>query len=175
MKAPDAKKLRQVLKSLGNPYAFIEYEEDLRIEEQASPAPDAVASMPLRHLQNPYATLYYKPPSSTDDAPPAEVAMRLEANVSDISRTEFRRRCASIFRRYVPKLEGRNLREHYKEFILRNEGRPGRLRSLLVAALEKYDLSTTPGIAPQFNREGGGFSEEKLRKIEERVLRTHGG
>jgi hypothetical protein len=130
----------------GNPYAKLSIlDEDLALEAQAATA--TASDIETESLS----------------VPP-----------SGLSQLAFRQLCTAIFRRYIPSLEQGKLRPHHREFIARNESQPPQIRRMLVAALQKYDLGSTPGLAPQFNRESNGFTEAKLKNIEETVLRSEG-
>ena len=184
-------KLRALLKKLGNPYAFDVYEAELRREAEADHAlvlvldQSTVAQLSqaddgLRITENPYATTYFRPPAdllSPDAQLPASASATGDASPSDtggISKDAFVKRCRAIFARYVPSVAGGKLSLHQRAFIARNEGRSPRSRKMLVAALERYDLASMPGLTPQFNRERGGFSEAKLNAIEAEVLKICG-
>lgn len=84
----------------------------------------------------------------------------------DLSKTEFRSACRAIFRYYIPAIENGRLRAHHREFITRNESCSGEKRFRLHAELKRYDLSSIPGIIPQFNRERDALTDAKLREIE---------
>jgi hypothetical protein len=66
----------------------------------------------------------------------------------------------------MPALEKGRLRDHHRDFIVRNESRSPETRHRLLALLAKYDLATHPGLTGQFNRERDVFTEQKLRTIE---------
>jgi len=88
-----------------------------------------------------------------------------------LSKTDFRSECIRIFLPYVPPHLPRRIPQHQRDFIARNERRSGKARYRLVESLRRYDLSTTFGIAPQFNREHSqGLSEKKLRQLESQVV-----
>ncbi len=71
---------------------------------------------------------------------------------------------------YVPPHLPHRLPQHQRDFIARVERRSGKARHNIVEAVRRYDLSTTPGIAQQFNREHSDhWDERKLRAIEAQI------
>ncbi|MGH9419643.1 MAG: hypothetical protein ACRD3J_06700 [Thermoanaerobaculia bacterium] len=129
---------------------------------------------PLYRIGNPYATLAAW--DGSDDAsaivPSADAdshidTVRPETFKEFLSKADFRSECIRIFLPYVPSHLPRRVSQHQRDFIARNERRSGKARYCLVKELRRYDLSTTHGIAPQFNREHSQeLSEQKLREIE---------
>ena len=160
--------IRAARKLLGNQYAYIEY-----LEAPEEPAP---ARSTLHLSENPYATLAQW---DGNDAPSAELAgetvptpvVALQQTFREfLSKADFRSECIRIFMPYVPPYQAQRIPQHQKDFIARNERRSGKARYRLVEAIRRYDLSTTPGIRPQFNREHPeDLSERKLRQIEAQV------
>jgi hypothetical protein len=163
--------IRAARKLLQNPYAHVE-----RLEEEAELSA-AVVRSPLHRTEDPYATLASW--NGEDDAP---VALSPEAQVVSVqrpatttireflSKADFRSECTRIFLPYVPPHLPRRVPQHQKDFIARNEQRSGKVRYRVAEALRRYDLSTTPGIAPQFNREHQDrWDEQKLRQIEAQI------
>lgn len=132
----------------------------------------------LSRLQNPYARLAFEGadaplPASAEDSvgnDPAKsstgFAASRKASLPSVSKVEFRRRCRLIFSQYIPALERGKIRSHHRDFISRNESRTPEERGMILEALQRYDLSTIPGLSAQFNRERDPFTERKLRKIE---------
>ena len=156
--------IRAARKLLQNPCAFI---EDLEEEAEAI---EASERSPLHRTQNPYATLAAWDGSDAH-ALREERATTVLAQAATfkefLSKADFRSECIRIFLPYVPPHLPRRVPQHQRDFIGRNERRSGKVRHRLAAALRRYDLSTTPGIAPQFNREHQDhWDERKLRVIE---------
>jgi hypothetical protein len=155
--------VRAAFARMGNPYVF---------DECQYPDEDAIKQFferraYLRVLEDPYASLV------VDDRAPvmASASAKLEApreqsGQRGCSKAEFRARCRTIFGGYMPALEKGRLREHHRDFIVRNESRDPQVRSRLLSLLARYDLSTHPGLTGQFNRERDVFTEQKLRSIE---------
>jgi hypothetical protein len=83
-----------------------------------------------------------------------------------LSKTEFRSACRAVFGNYIPAIENGRLRAHHREFITRNESCSGEKRFRLYSELKRYDLTSIPGITPQFNRERDAFTGAKLQEIE---------
>ena len=83
-----------------------------------------------------------------------------------LSKTEFQSACRAIFRHYIPAIENGRLRGQHREFITRNESSSGEKRFRLYSELRRYDLSSIPGINPQFNRERDALTGAKLRELE---------
>jgi len=163
--------IRAARKLLENPYAHVEHREE---EAELSAA---AARSPLHRTEDPYATLAGW--DGEDDAPVAPLS---EAEVAAVqrpaattireflSKSDFRSECTRIFLPYVPPHLPRRVPQHQKDFIARNEQRSGKVRYHVAEALRRYDLSTTPGIAPQFNREHQDhWGEQKLRQIEAKI------
>lgn len=118
----------------------------------------------IRALEDPYASL------SVDDVPtvPRGVGQSRPRAVARLtcSKAEFQARCRAIFAGYMPALERGRLRDHHRDFVLRNESRSPDMRYRLLAQLSKYDLSAHTGLTGRFNRERDVFTEQKLRAIE---------
>lgn len=182
-------KVRARLRLGENPYAFIEY-QDGGLTEAPNRGRRGVGldPKPNRHhdgqrdlfAQPPPAPANHNPFSGRSGNPYARIAQSHEdeargerppvnAKLQPLSKLDFRRRCTEIFRQYIPDLEGGGLRTYMRDFITRNEGRPSHVRSLLIKALSKFDLSDLSATTPLFNREDEVLSEEKLRAIERSV------
>ena len=138
---------------------------------------------PLHTTNNPYATLYYGGEDEVGESVPVprksgalqrrEMSPRRIARQhagGTVSKADFIKRCKSIFARYMPAAEAGQIRPHHREFIERNCDRDGASRLLLLTELKRYDLSEKAGLRPQFNREDFGFTEKKLKVIEDRAL-----
>jgi hypothetical protein len=166
---------------LENPYAYIEDLEDwvdapdvFRAEPVVfAPKPTAAReahivprnealTQSIPYLSgNPYASLAS---GDEEEDRPAEKPRSLR---EEISKADFRSECTRIFMPYIPPHLPRRMLQHHRDFIARNERRSPNERYRVLAGLKRYDLSSTPGITPQFNRElRGELSEEKLRRIE---------
>jgi hypothetical protein len=169
---------------LENPYAYI---EDL---EEGIDAPDVFRAEPIVFAPRRLAAsdTSVLPSHSNDTAPsPLYVSGNPYASIGssdeletesrrhkgrgtlreEISRTDFRSECTRIFMPYIPPHLPRRILQHHRDFIARNERRSPGERYRVVAELRRYDLSSTPGIVPQFNRElRTDLTEEKLRRIE---------
>jgi hypothetical protein len=127
-----------------------------------------------RDLENPYAKL-----SMVDD-PPDSVAMgaqpvsiRTKEVVRKAPKALFKSECKRLFSQYMPAVEQGKLRQHYKDFITRNEDQTAEKRGALLAALARYDLASS-GYRSQFNRERASLTESKLRTIERQVEQDDG-
>jgi transposase len=156
------------LKRLGNPYASLQDAGDVGQEALT------VTSRLSHDVQEPYVRHPYAFASmEADGIPIAAVAVRPPTAfiVGTASKAEFRAKCRRIFEQYIPALEKGRLREHHRDFILRNESRSAATRYLLLRGLEKYDLSTVPGLRAHFNRERESLTAEKLKQIERMVDR----
>jgi hypothetical protein len=68
-----------------------------------------------------------------------------------------------------PEVEKRRIRDHHRDFILRNELSSATKRYRVLQELRRYDLSAVHGIQAHFNRERDVFTEAKLRSIENDV------
>lgn len=156
--------IRAIRKRLEDPYA---YAEDL--EEHSRSA--------LYRSGNPYATLAGWDgvedgvPSEPVVAPRAKAPSALRQSTKvELSKADFRAECQRIFLPYVPPHLPRRIPQHQRDFIARNERRSPGVRFRLAQSLKRYDLSSTPGISPQFNRELPiEISELKLRRLEAEV------
>jgi hypothetical protein len=156
--------IRAARRLLQDPYAYIEDLED---------GAEAAARSPLHLTENPWATL-----AALDGDETAEIALALSSQPTVatptvrefLSKSDFRSECIRIFLPYVPPHLPRRAPQHQRDFIARNEQRPGKARFQLIKALRRYDLSSTPGIAPQFNREHTNqWDDRKLRQIEAQI------
>lgn len=159
--------IRAARMRLGNPYAFI---EDLEEEAEARAAPLRSA---LHRSENPYASLAAWDGDDGDrqqKAPAQPLTLRPATIHEYLSKEDFRAEANRIFMSYVPPHLPRRLPQHQRDFIARNKTRSGKARHRIAQALRRYDLSTTPGIAQQFNREyKDHWDERKLRAIEAQV------
>jgi len=172
-----------------DPYAFVEFEEEYLAESSPRRQPLAGADLKASRHQDrqhdlfaaPTPPLAYNPLAVPSGNPYARIAQSCEddenagqtqadAKSRSLSKLEFRRRCASLFRQYIPDLEGGSLRRYMRDFIARNEPRSARIRYRLVQGLSKFDLSDLTSATPLFNREDESLSEQKLRDIERRAL-----
>lgn len=145
------------------------------------PLPSPQLDLNLLPAQQPSGNPYASLSESDDGAEPMSplligVGHEAEATAPPktfrefLSKADFRSECIRVFLPYVPPYLPRRIPQHQRDFIARNECRSGRARFRLVESLRRYDLSTTPSIAPQFNREHSlGLSEKKLRQIEAEV------
>jgi hypothetical protein len=84
-----------------------------------------------------------------------------------VSKKDFQEGCRRILRQYVPPTEGRVLRSHYLDFIVRNQERAPEQRFRILEELRKYDISTSGSFQPHFNREPSLLAERKLRQVEQ--------
>lgn len=163
---PTSKKLRDYIRALGNPYA------SLQIDETASNASATAAEsikQQFKHSENPHAWHYYfDEPALQSFSTPDSVAVPTRPEGS-LTQAEFEHRARAIFRPYIPAEERGKLRPHYREFIARNKSRSPQARYQLIDGLKKYDISTIPGLSPQFNREQESLTKEKLAEIEKLV------
>jgi hypothetical protein len=125
---------------------------------------------------NPYATL------AMCDEDPVDLFLRRKSTAGQrsaddvkvpkgegvgISKKAFQEGCRRILLPYVPRSEGNILRNHYREFISRNEDATPKFRERLLAELAKYDLSVSGNLTPHFNRERELLTVAKLKKIEQ--------
>jgi hypothetical protein len=157
---------RAVLRARGNPYWSLQIDDEAQLP--AEPTLEQKRQY-LRTLENPAAfhdVMGYPEDSvasrSPSRAPHVQVA-------KEVSKLDFQRGCKRIFTQYIPPAEKGRLRNHHKEFILRNENSAPRRRGALLAHLQRYDLSSTPGLRPQFNRERDVLTEAKLNALEKSV------
>lgn len=157
--------IRAIRKRLEDPYA---YAADL--EEYPRSA--------LYRSGNPYATLAGWDgvedgvPNDTIGVPQAKAPLARARSIKvELSKADFRAECQRIFLPYVPPHLPRRIPQHQRDFIARNERRSPSGRFRLAQSLKRYDLSSTPGISPQFNRElPVEISELKLRRLEAEML-----
>lgn len=168
-------RLRADKRRLQNPYAHVEelHEDDDFMER---------VHATRRILENPHALQEYLFDESGEaidcSAQPSPLANDQRRTTSDatrrtVSKREFQQRARQILRGYTPDTRRRRLPDHHRQFITRNESRPSLERAALLAELEKYDLSNTPGVTTYFNRERETFTEAKLRQIEQ-ILTSNG-
>ncbi len=87
-----------------------------------------------------------------------------------LSQTAFRDGCRRILLQYVPPAEGRVLRPHYRDFIIRNELRSPEQRFRLWEELSKYDIAASGNLRPHFNLDAELFTTDKLQEIEKVAL-----
>lgn len=172
-----------------NPYAFVEFEDEVlaeasprrqrragpdrnasRLQDRqhdlfAPPSPPPSRNPVLVPSGNPYARIAQ---SHEDDEEAGQA--QADAKSQSLSKLEFRRRCTEILRQYIPDFEGGGLRRYMRDFIARNEPQSSRIRYLLFRGLAKFDLSDLSAATPLFNREDESLSEQKLRDIERSVV-----
>jgi hypothetical protein len=161
----DAVKTR--LRELGNPYASLQMFDE--VEDVIVEANDAPLGLTLKQSENPWATLYFKVDPTEKSAAMADVAKPKVAAKLKVSKSEFQQACRAIFRCYIPEVEKGRIRDHHRDFILRNESRPPATRHRALEELRRYDLSTIAGFQTHFNRERDVFTEAKLKEIERHV------
>ena len=157
---------RAVLRARGNPYWSLQFDDD-EARPRVEPTLDQKRRY-LRTLENPAAFHDVMGGAAEDRAPQLSPSKPLDI-AGDVSKLDFQRRCKRIFVQYIPPAEKGRLRQHHKEFILRNENSPPRRRGALLAHLQRYDLSNLLGLQPQFNRERDVLTEAKLRTLEKSV------
>jgi hypothetical protein len=137
--------VRARLRQLGNPYASLQLSDEDEDESAVIHASKSSKELTLELTQNPWATLYYE----ADDpvhAPATASPTQIKASVSSkLSKSEFRHACRAIFRCYIPEIEKARIRDHHRDFIVRNESRSVTRRFQVVEALRRYDLSSVPG------------------------------
>lgn len=150
-----------LLRKSENPYASLEL-VDTAEPTQGQTFADRRRAY-IRLLGNQYASLSLV--DQLEEETPA-VLQKATGSRRACSKAEFRATCRKIFLGYIPALENGKLREHHRDFITRNESRSPDVRYRLLVELQKYDLSSHPGLRAQFNRERDIWTEEKLRKIE---------
>lgn len=157
---------RAVLKARGNPYAFLQVEEDKGVAEPTLEQKRAY----LRKLENPaaYDAVMGHPDEvmATGNAAPRRAPATIPRTVSKV---DFKRGCKGIFAQYIPAAEKGRLRDHHRDFVIRNENSSGDRRGALLAGLQKYDLGNVEGLRPQFNRERDVLTEAKLRALERSI------
>lgn len=159
----DSKKrdpIRAAFARLRNPYVF----DEMQYPDAAEQAFFLQRRAHLHALEDPYASLSVVD-SPTAEPKPAQPVGRPTARRS-CSKAEFQAKSRAIFSSYMPALERGKLRDHYRDFILRNESRSPEMRFRLLTQLSKYDLSTSVGLTGRFNRERDVLTEQKLRAIE---------
>ena len=161
-------KFRDALRRLENPYATLDA-EPLAVEAPELTA-DASRREEFRRVENPYAWDYFfdqsTPPTSSSNRAPIAPKPKVAPG---LSQSQFEQQARAIFRPYIPAAENGRLRAHHREFITRNKARSPQSRFQLIAVLSKYDLSGTPGLNPQFNREQDTLTRAKLAEIEKLI------
>jgi hypothetical protein len=159
--------VRARLRKLGNPYASLQLSDE---DEGAVVHPaNSPKELTLELTQNPWATLYYGADDPVD-VPATASPTHAKASVSvKLSKAEFRQACRAIFRCYIPEIEKGRIRDHHRNFIVRNESRSATKRFQVLEALRRYDLSSVPGFQAHFNRERDAFTDAKLREIEKQI------
>jgi hypothetical protein len=127
-----------------------------------------------RALENPYAKL------SMMDDPDEEVSLEAQRAPTvvkivgrAVAKAVFRSECKRLFTQYMPNAERGKLRQHYKDFISRNEDQLPERRGALLVALARYDLASS-GYRSQFNRERVSLTEAKLLAIEKLIEHENG-
>jgi hypothetical protein len=143
--------VRVHLRKLGNLYASLQlWDEDEGAVVQPSKSPKELT---LELTQNPWATLY-NGADDPADASATVIPTQIMASVSSqLSKSEFRQACRAIFRCYIPAIEKGRIRDHHRDFIVRNESGSATRRFQVLEALRRYDLSSVPGFQAHFNRE----------------------
>ncbi len=159
------------IKLLQNPYARLSIEGDLE-DPQPTVVTDEQKRAYFKLLQNPYA--YDSIFGDHEDAMEPIACSNSQPilptpQIGRASKEAFREGCRRVFLQYIPSEEGRVIRPHYRDFIVRNEGRSPEGRFEILKQLEVYDLSTSGSIKPHFNRGNEVFTEAKLRRIEQTV------
>jgi hypothetical protein len=159
--------VRARLCEMGNPYASLQLSDE---DEGAVIHPiESPKELTLEMTQNPWATLYYGADNPVD-APAMERPAQTKLSVtSKLSKSEFRHACRAIFRCYIPEIEKSRIRDHHRDFIVRNESRSATGRFQVLEALRRYDLSAVQGFQAHFNRERDVFTDAKLREIEKLI------
>ncbi len=162
-------KIRNYLRTLGNPYASLQVEGvgDIDVADAAEARREA-----YHRSENPYALHFYTPNVEADPgelSKPQTLDSTPVVTTVGLSQAEFEARARAIFRSYIPAVERGRLRPHHREFILRNKVRPAPIRSRLIGQLQRYDISGVAGLQPMFNREDSIFTSEKLHEIERLV------
>jgi hypothetical protein len=153
---------RKIIRDRGNPYWLLQCDAPVEtmepfIEERR---------VYLHKLENPHA--FHAVMGDPEDHQGEGGRPRAAVSVPrrDASKSEFQRGCRRIFAQYIPAMERGRLREHHRDFILRNENAPSNRRSKLLASLARYDLSQVQGLNAQFNRERDVLTEAKLKAVE---------
>jgi hypothetical protein len=155
-----------VLRERGNPYWTLQLDTD--DNETASHEQRRAY---LKKLENPHAyhAVMGEEPIGAVGRATGQPAQRPRG----ISKAEFERGCRNIFGQYIPAFERGRIREHHREFILRNQNSSPERRALLLGALRRYDLGSEGGIKAQFNRERDIITEGKLKMLEKAVDESH--
>jgi hypothetical protein len=148
--------MQAALRSMRNPYASLQLEENASDEETSAHAL-------WKRSENPYAQDFYLGQQRSEA--PIESSSPLPKE-GTLSQADFEKRARAIFRPYIPAEEHGTLRPHYREFIERNKSRSPQIRFKLIGHLRRYDLSDLGGLKGQFNREEAAFTKEKLLEIE---------
>lgn len=152
--------LKAYLKRLENPYASLQVSNDA--EQKDASEVSSVSQRP--YVRHPYAYASMEVESDVSSSAIAKQPVK-----GALAKAEFRARCRRIFEQYIPTIEKGRLRTHHRDFIARNESRSPTTRYLLINKLQKYDLSTVPGLKARFNRERELLTDEKLKQIERLV------
>lgn len=164
-------KTKAALKLLGNPYASLSLVEDREDVDLTNVITDP-KRVYYKLLENPcaYDSIFGDPVAEgeekhgTSDANTCDVTSHQK---SRCSKKSFQDGCRRIFLQYIPPSEGRTLRPHYRDFIIRNETNSPEHRFRLLGELRKYDISTSGDFKPHFNREQEFLTKKKLQQIEE--------
>src|SRR2546421_384576 len=161
----DDARFRECLRLLENPYASIQFrdgwDEDLatsaRSNESQADASSRKSAVPIelfpapkpRHTQltetphgNPYAALADIDDDQEEHS--AAAAPRSDSALVEVSKATFEAGCRRIFAQYIPRLERGRLRPEHLDFITRNRSSSAKIRSRLLEALRRYDLSDLP-------------------------------
>lgn len=175
--------IRKYLRLLGNPYAKEQLIGTEELEELAPTAPaEEVDLRPATAKERAYArkqenqyTLLSVAIRDLEVVPANSKTTVIKprqhtAGRASLSKEGFTAGCRRIFRQYIPSVERGRLRNHHRDFIVRNQGRSGPTRHLLLQELSKYDLSVLPGMEAHFNRERDELTDKKLKQIERSVM-----
>jgi hypothetical protein len=166
-KTADELKARAFLARYENPYALADFDAD-RDERASELAREAAFGNPYRFAARDEPADETAILRSTDQATTRQ--QRNAPPLRGLPKAGFRAQCRRIFSQYVPANASRALPQHYRDFIARNEDRAPDVRAALANELLRYDLSGTPGLRGQFNRERDDVAIAKLADVEKKVL-----
>ena len=167
----DAENARAYVRLLQNPYASLSIQDE---PEESIPVETTLEQKRtyFRKLENPHAHSEVFGESTaiqeSVEAKPTPLVSPKGAN-RQISKRDFQDGCRRILLQYTPPDEGPVLRQHYRDFISRNENRSPEQRFRFLNELGKYDISTSGNFKPQFNREQELLTARKLEQIERAV------
>jgi hypothetical protein len=164
------KKYSHYLKEMGNPYASLSLFDDDEIQHIVHhPASDKQKHEYLKKLQNPHAYhAIFEDSKNLIVSSDQNQSIKL-VNRNKLSKKDFQAQSRRIFSQYIPSHGNKVLRPHHRDFIVRNELRSGEDRYLLIAQLQKYDLSSFGNYKPHFNRERDALTIAKLMEIERSI------